>query len=223
MEIFNTYGLRLKCVKFINYSYLIVEKSSNKACIIDPSWELAKIERAISNLKVNLQFILLTHAHFDHINLAECIARKYDIDVYMSEQEIQATSFKCYKLHALNDGDRIELGKSSVRCMLTPGHTKGSMSYSVDNKLFTGDFIFIEGCGICPCEKDAEEMYLSINKELKEFNDETLIYPGHSYGIAPGKTLSYIKRNNIYFNFSNVSDFAQFRLRDGQTDLFSFK
>ena len=96
MEIFNTYGLRLKCVKFINYSYLIVEKSSNKACIIDPSWELAKIERAISNLKVNLQFILLTHAHFDHINLAECIARKYDIDVYMSEQEIQATSFKCY-------------------------------------------------------------------------------------------------------------------------------
>jgi len=221
---YKVHPLKLRKNRFINYSYLVVDKASGDALIIDPSWEIKKIDMAIENLSVNLKYILLTHSHFDHVNLVPELLQKYNTEVFMSSNEIEYYGFRCGNLNAVHNNEQIFLGSTKVVCLLTPGHTSGSTSYLIDNHLFTGDFLFIEGCGICSCEgSSTQDMFNSIQRVRNELAPDTLIYPAHSYGKEPGYSLEYLLKNNVYFCFDNISDFADFRLREGQCGIFSFK
>ncbi|WP_207642628.1 MBL fold metallo-hydrolase [Ruminiclostridium josui] len=116
------------------------------------------------------------------------------------------------------------MGETSIKNIHTPGHTFGSTCYLVDGNLFTGDFIFIEGCGICTSNgASAREMYTSIQKIKSNISLETRIFPGHSYGKPPGYPLKYLFENNIYFQIDDVDKFIAFRQRKGQKGIFNFK
>lgn len=216
--------LKLRHASIINYIYIIIDIHSKSAMIIDPAWDIKYIITALENLKVRLSGVLITHSHFDHTNLANSLAQKYDVDVYMSSREIQYYKFKCLNLKPLDDEEKIYLGNTTIKAILTPGHTAGSVCFYVEGCLFTGDCIFIEGCGICSPEgASAEDMYNSIQKVKKIVPVSTKIYPGHCYGTKVGRELSYLYKNNIYFNINRLDQFVDFRMREGQTGLFDFK
>lgn len=207
---------------YYNYSYIGFGSETGDAFIIDPSWNFENIHKNLEDL--NLKAVFLTHHHFDHVNLVEKIVDRWNVPVYISREEIDFYNFKCKNIKAAEDGEYASAGSLSVKCILTPGHTKGGMCYYTSGSLFTGDTIFIEGCGMCNLEGgDPHEMFLSIQKIRNSIPEETLIYPGHSYGESPGKTIKFLLNNNIYFSFTDLEKFVNFRMRKHQKGLFNFK
>jgi hydroxyacylglutathione hydrolase len=206
-----------------NYNYLVVEPGSLDAVIVDPAWELEKIEQAIARERATLRGILVTHSHRDHIDLAKAMAEKYGCPIWMSTTEIVASGFSAPQLAAI-DTQPWSVGTLRIQPLFTPGHTAGSTCYLIGDNLFTGDVLFSEGCGICHDTAAAHAMFASLERIKNRVTPRTRIYPGHSYGQQPGRTMSQLLQENIYLQFSNKESFAAFRLRSGQDKarLFNF-
>ncbi len=218
------FKLKVEFLNIKNFCYIIVDKYSREAAIIDPAWEFDKISDQLNQCAAKLTSIFLTHSHYDHTNLAELLVGRYNSNVFMSKNEIDYYDYRCSKLIALNNEDYINVGNTKVVCMLTPGHTFGSSCYLLQDSLFTGDTIFIEGCGICSGKgASAEQMYFSIQEVKSRINHDTKIYPGHSYGKMPGHSLSYLLNENIYFQIDKKDTFINYRMRANQKNLFDFK
>ncbi len=83
--------------------------------------------------------------------------------------------------------------------------------YSLSHSLFTGDMLFIEGCGICDLDGvNSYEMFESIKKIRTIINSKILIYPGHSFGKLPGLSVEYLTDNYLYFQINDVESFVKF-------------
>lgn len=214
---YEVHPIRTRSAQMINYCYLLVDKATRQGALVDPSWEAETITRQVNRLGVELTSILLTHSHFDHTNLAAAMVQRYcAAQVYMSRVEIETYSFHCRNLQPLSDGEQIRVGETLLTSILSPGHTAGSMCFYTEGVMFTGDTIFTEGCGKCsPWGGSAGQMYDSVQR-IKAYPSETVIYPGHSFGIAPGQTLDYLLQNNIYFVIQVKDTFVQFRMREKQ-------
>ena len=206
-----------------NYNYLVVDPSSLRAVIVDPAWEIEKIDRAVADAQAELSGVLLTHSHPDHIHLAKPLAEKYDCPIWMSKVEIASSRFGDARLVGI-DTSPWAVGQMLIEPIFTPGHTPGSTCYLIGENLFTGDVLFAEGCGMCPDTEAAYAMFASLDRLKSLLHPQTRIFPGHSYGKPPGQTLSHLQRENIYLQFTNKESFAAFRLRRGQnmTKMFSF-
>jgi hydroxyacylglutathione hydrolase len=198
-----------------NYSYLVVDPSSRQAVIVDPAWQMEKIEQALIDTQANLSGVLITHSHPDHTHLAVPIAEEYGCPIWMSKEEIADSGFNARQLAAI-DTNPWAVGQMLIEPILTPGHTPGCMCYLVAGSLFTGDVLFAEGCGLCPDVKAAHAMFASLEILKKRLRPETRIFPGHSYGTPPGQRLSQLLKENIYLQFADQHSFAAFRLRIGQ-------
>lgn len=206
--------IKTQFLNFNNYCYLGIDLQTKEAFIVDPAWELRKIQQCIEEEQVTLTMVLLTHAHFDHVNLAGTIARKYGVPVYIGEIEKEYYRYHCRGIRGVRDGERIEMGNTFIQCMSTPGHTKGGISYLCNGHFFTGDTLFIEGCGICNTKGgSAEEMFETFQRLRNEISSDTYVYPGHQYKYEPGQQMEFITGYNVYFRFTNKEDFAAFRNR----------
>ena len=207
--------LRMTFAFMVNYTYLVVDHMTNRSVIVDPAWDMEKIDLVLASTQAKLCGVLLTHAHPDHIHLAEPLAEKYDCPIWMSNEEIADSGFKARQLVGVNMIPW-EIGQMLIRPIVTPGHTPGSTCYLIGNSLFTGDTLFAEGCGICPDVQAARAMFGSLNLLKTKIKPDTNIFPGHSYGIPPGQKFSHVLKDNMYLQFRNENDFAVFRLRRGQ-------
>jgi hydroxyacylglutathione hydrolase len=207
--------LRVSNMFIINYNYLVIDHMSGISIIIDPAWEIDKIERAIADSGTKLKGVLLTHSHFDHLHLAKPLADKYNCPIWMSREEIACSGFSAPQLQPIEEKPWWA-GRLKIEPLLTPGHTPGSMCYLIGNNLFSGDTLFAEGCGICSDTVAAHAMYDSLKHIENNVKPNTRIFPGHQYGRPPGQEFSSVWKNNIYLQFKNKNDFTAYRLRKGQ-------
>lgn len=198
-----------------NYSYLVLDPSSRQAVIVDPAWQMEKIDQALTNTQAKLSGVLITHSHPDHIHLAIPTAERYGCPIWMSKQEIAASGFSAAALVGI-DTSPWAVAQMLIEPIFTPGHTPGCMCYLIAGNLFTGDVLFAEGCGICPDTEAAHTMFASLETLKNRIRPETRIYPGHSYGTPPGQRLSQLLKENVYLQFADKKSFAAFRLRSGQ-------
>lgn len=206
-----------------NNVYIIVNKSTQTAAIIDPACDICQITDAISKWNITLEQIFLTHSHMDHVRRVYDLVALYNCDVYISKKEAEYYFYNCPNLKYFEDEDILNVGDTKVQCLLTPGHTVGSTCFLVEDSLFTGDTVFIEGCGVCTgLGGSVKSMYQSIQR-LKNIIDEHIkVYPSHTYCASPGYSMEYVKRRNIYFCFEE-KQFIAFRMRKNQKNLFGFK
>lgn len=208
----------------INYCYLIVDIVTKNCCLVDPAWDLKKIEDVIRVNCLIPKAVLLTHAHYDHVDLASDFSTLFNIPIWISREEVFHYNFFHDRLETFKDNQNIYLGNLLVETWITPGHTKGSSCFYINGNLITGDTLFIEGCGECSSEGgNANELYKSLKRIREACTDETLIFPGHSFGKKPGVTFQYVKENNIYLQFKDVISFSKFRMRKQQISLLDFK
>jgi hydroxyacylglutathione hydrolase len=207
--------MRMSFAFIVNYSYLVYDSVTNRSVIVDPAWDMEKIDMVLASTRTKLSGVLLTHSHPDHIHLAEPLAEKYDCPIWMSHEEIANSGFKAQQLIGV-DMLPLEVGQMQIQPILTPGHTPGSTCYLIGNNLFTGDTLFAEGCGICPDVQAARAMFASLKLLKSRIKPETNVFPGHSYGKPPGQKFSNLLMENMYLQFRNENDFAVFRLRRGQ-------
>lgn len=207
--------LKMQHSNMRNYNYLVIDPQTRQAVVVDPAWQIEKIEHALDETDASLVGVLLTHSHHDHIHLAREVAKLYQVPIWMSRQEIDYSNFQAPTLEAI-DETPILFGDCVVTPIITPGHTPGCICYQIGSNLFTGDVLFAEGCGVCPNEQAAHQMYYSLNMLKQRLEPETRIYPGHTYGKLPGQKFAHLLKNNIYLQFPDKMSFASFRLRKRQ-------
>ena len=169
-----------------NYMYLIVDAASREAAVVDPA-EAEKAVAAASRHNAKLTTVLCTHHHWDHAGGNDAMkALVPGIDVVGGERDaIQG------KTRDVRDDETLRIGALTVRCILTPCHTAGHISYMVTAPgatpaVFTGDVLFVCGCGRF-FEGGPADMHRSLSK-LGALPPETLVYVGHEYTL---KNLSF--------------------------------
>jgi hydroxyacylglutathione hydrolase len=201
--------------EYENYCYLVWEQNQRQGVLIDPAWEPSLIRQVIEAQKVQPQAILLTHSHPDHVHLAGFFAQVYEIPVYISQTEFEFYQPLLEEVQYLDFAHPMRLGALSLQALPTPGHTKGGTSFLIGDFAFTGDTLFAEGCGNCDAPGgNPQEMFASLQRLKARLQPESLIFPGHSYGLPPGRTYREVLKKNIYLHIAEEKDFVRFRMRN---------
>lgn len=159
-------------------TYLIVDRASEEAVIIDPvKANIDRDLRLIEELGAELRYTMETHVHADHVTGSGLIRQRTGASVVYSA----AAQVSCIDI-AVSDLDELPLGCVSIKVLSTPGHTAGCISYYVDGAVFTGDALFVRGCGRTDFQEgDAGRLYDSVTGKLFTLPEDTCVYPGHDY------------------------------------------
>jgi glyoxylase-like metal-dependent hydrolase (beta-lactamase superfamily II) len=105
-------------------------------------------------------------------------------------------------------GDKINVGGIEIQLLHTPGHTPGSQCFLVDNRIVSGDTLFIGACGRVDLPgSNPEQMYYSLTQKLMALPDDTILFPGHNYSDRPTSTISEEMKTNPYLRFSSLKQF----------------
>jgi len=196
-----------------NNTYLIADKESKFAAIIDPSVASRELLIKIEENDWRLEYILVTHAHFDHIGGVKWFKRQFNYDVKVALhpddlklwQEGGSAGEFGFDFDAGNDPDLmiannqvIKLGSTSIEVLHTPGHTPGHVTFSIENAsaAFCGDLIFYHGIGRTDLKISNEnDLMKSIEEKIFKLDPKTILYPGH----GPATTVQEEKDNNPFF------------------------
>tara|TARA_Y100000816_G_scaffold259909_1_gene215798 strand:+ start:1267 stop:1986 length:720 start_codon:yes stop_codon:yes gene_type:complete len=185
----------ISCLKD-NYSYLVIDKGNNSACIVDPS-ESEPIIEIIEKKKVNLKFILNTHHHYDHVGGNEILKKKFGAKIIAFKDDKNRIPFVDI---LLEDNEIWKNLNFEFKVFHIPGHTSGHICFYFykDNIVFSGDTLFSLGCGRI-FEGTYEQMYYSLNK-FKELPKETKVYCGHEYTLQNSVFCATYDKNNDELN-----------------------
>ena len=160
------------------YTYLIGCEETGKAILIDPV--IATMDRDLSELQqygLKLEYAIDTHIHADHITSALELKKQLGNKI----ANPIADSLPCADLY-LEEGKPLVIGSIQVNSLHTPGHTTGHFAYVINNQIFTGDSLLIDGCGRTDFQHgSSEQLYHSIHQKLFNLPDDYLVYPGHDY------------------------------------------
>jgi len=188
-------------------TYLISEKLSGEAALIDPKKEdQAKYLSILAERGLRLKFIIDTHTHADHVSDSCELAQATDAKVVMSEKT------KSERLQVpVREGSRLELGSFQLRFLETPGHTVDSVSIAAGRHLFTGDSLLLDDCGRTDFPGgDSGVMYDSLQRILKDFGDDTIIAAGHDYENRTFLSLGEVKKVNQALQFKDKKAFSDY-------------
>lgn len=180
---------------------------AGEAAVIDPGVDYMDIEKNLEAQKLSLKYIILTHAHIDHIIRMEELRSACGGKVVIHEEDaplLGNAMLNGAALFGLNtvfgdadlcvkDGDSLELGGIRLEILHTPGHTPGSMCVKAENCIFTGDTLFRLGIGRTDLGAgDYDRLMISL-KELMKLDDSLVVYPGHGSATDIG----YERNNNM--------------------------
>lgn len=170
------------------YSYLIGCEQTRKAVLIDPvAIEVDSYVALLDELELTLIYTMETHVHADHITGAGLLRDRLGSKGVVHRD----AGAMCADL-LVTDGVSLQVGGIEIRVLHTPGHTSGCVSYVIGDRVFSGDALFINGCGRTDFQQgDAGMLYDNITQKLFTLPPDTLVYPGHDYN---GKTVSTIKQ-----------------------------
>lgn len=187
--------------------YIVADKATSDAFIIDPGGEPDRIKDALKKEKLNLKFIINTHGHGDHILgngyfgvpvYVHSLDKDFLTDPSKNLSGFFGLFMKASKAdRLLEDGEKISMDNLEVEIIHTPGHTPGGISIKIDGVVFTGDTLFAGGIGRTDLPGgDEEQLFKSIKDKLFALDDDVIVYPGHGGESTIGRE----KKNNPFFS-----------------------
>jgi hydroxyacylglutathione hydrolase len=160
-----------------NYAYLAWGDGADGALVVDPS-EAAPVVRALEAAGRKLVAVLNTHHHWDHVGgNSELVKRYGPIPVFGHASDKGRIAEQS---EFLETGSEFDVAGLHFRALHIPGHTLGAVAYVTDRAVFTGDTLFVAGCGRL-FEGTPEQMYTSLNVTLGALADDTRVFCGHEY------------------------------------------
>ena len=187
-----------------NFTYLVEDEETSESILIDPSWDLIEIELVIKKNNLKIKYIVNTHHHFDHTVGNEAMAKSTNAPIIQHENSELSHDI------TVKDGDYIEFGKSKLKIIHTPGHSKDSICLIGDGKIFSGDTLFVGNCGRIDLPGgSAHELYHSLFDVLYSLDDNLVMYPGHNYGNAETSTLGQEKITNLVMQKRTQEQFVE--------------
>ena len=195
--------------------YLIGDRESGKAVLIDPGAEGERICAKLRELGLKLSAILVTHAHFDHTMAAWTLKKQCGGEIYLNSEDRNSLLQVIFGFAArffpeirpvspyevdrsLAQGDQLQFGTICMEVLSTPGHTPGHVSFYWREQgiLSSGDLIFAGSIGRTDLAGGSFQQIMdSVRTKIFTLPDETLIYPGH----GPGTTVGMEKKHNPFF------------------------
>ena len=192
--------------KSSTYTYLIASSKGREALIIDPVLEnVEDYLKLMTELNLMLVKVIDTHIHADHVTGASKLKNITKCSTIMGEN----TPAETVEIK-IKDDECINLDNLKIRAMYTPGHTSDSYSFLMDNYLFSGDTLLINGTGRTDFQNgNAKDAYNSIFNKLLKLPDETLLYPAHDYKGEKKSTIGKEKKQNPRLQVSSVDEYIE--------------
>ena len=189
--------------------YIVADETTKKAVVIDPADSVYIILSALEQLGAELQYIILTHGHFDHMGAAETLRAETGAEIICHEKEAavisdpdtnlsmpfsgKAMCVSCDK--TVTEEDLITFGESSLKVIHTPGHTVGGISLLGDGVVFSGDTLFYRSIGRTDFPGgNYGVLEKSIKEKLYTLPGNTVVYSGHGIDTTIGEE----KNGNYY-------------------------
>ena len=189
-----------------NFGYILGCEETRIAALIDPAFEPEKLVARAKELELDIEWILNTHGHFDHIN-------GNNVAVEMTGAKIIGhTSSTFYVDKKVDHGDTFVIGNLDIHVLYTPGHSSDEICFFVNNLvLFTGDVLFVGECGRTDLPgSNVQEMYKSLFEVLAGIPDDVDMFPGHDYGSSPMSTMGFERANNYVLEPRSLKEFVTF-------------
>ena len=178
--------------------YIVHKEGCRKCIVIDPGYEADTILGRAALLGLQIEAILLTHGHFDHVGAVRQIAADTDCRVYLHENELSLpaamTAGPLYYTDLYAPEGTLSIAELDIRVLPTPGHTPGGVCLVIGNALFSGDTLFAGSMGRCDFPgSNIFDMRKSLRK-LRDLPGDYRVLPGH----AEETTLEYERKTNPY-------------------------
>ena len=192
--------------KSSTYTYLISSGKGREALIIDPVIEnISGYISLLKELDLKLVKVIDTHIHADHVtgasklkDITKCLT------IMGAHTPAESVEIK------VKDDEYINLDNLKIKAIYTPGHTSDSYSFLMNNYLFSGDTLLINGTGRTDFQNgNAKDAYNSIFNKLLKLPDETLLYPAHDYKGEKVSTIGKEKRQNPRLQVSSVDEYIE--------------
>lgn len=191
--------------KSSTYTYIIASGEGREALIIDPVIEHSdEYSTILNNLDLKLVKVIDTHIHADHISaLNELNKRTNCIRVMGEKSKSEVIDLR------IKDGEKIKVEEVELQAIYTPGHTDCSYSFFMNDRVFTGDTLLINGSGRTDFQNgNAYDAYDSIFNKLLKLPEKTLVFPAHDYNGKKFSTIENEKNNNPRLQVSSKEEYA---------------
>lgn len=157
--------------------YFVISKG--EAAVIDPTAHVQEYINMAAKLNCRITKVFDTHQHADHVSGARALANLTGAKVFLNPLD----AYKFSGFQQIRDNDKILIGDAEIEALHTPGHTKGSTSFLINNVLITGDTLFVDGIARPDLrdksEEFAEDLFNTYHNKILSMNDSTNILPGH--------------------------------------------
>jgi sulfur dioxygenase len=192
--------------KSSTYTYIIASGKGREAVIIDPVIEnVESYIKLLNELDLKLVKVIDTHIHADHVTGASKLKQETNCSTIMGEHTpADAVEIK------VKDDEIIKIDQIEIKAMYTPGHTSDSYSFLMDNCLFSGDTLLINGTGRTDFQNgSSKDAYNSIFNRLLKLPEDTILYPGHDYNGKESSTIGNEKKFNPRLQVKNVDEYVE--------------
>jgi len=190
------------------YAYLIGDESSKKAAVVDPAYSPEDVLARSGELGLEVVYLINTHGHGDHTNGNSHVLSHTKAELVTGPGGSGDVTPA--------DGESLSLGEVDLTFLHTPGHTSDGVcilatAEGVTPKLCTGDTLFVGKVGGTGFGSDAREEYDAIHDKIMKLADETEIWPGHNYGVAPSSTVEHERETNPFILRGSFDDFVDLK------------
>ncbi len=192
--------------KSSTYTYIISSGKGREALIIDPVIEHTdEYIKFLKNLELKLVKVIDTHIHADHITGLNELNKRTNCTRIMGEKsKSEVVDVR------LKDNEKIKIESIELKAIYTPGHTDCSYSYLMNDRVFTGDTLLINGTGRTDFQNGSSyDAYDSLFNKLLKLPEKTLVYPAHDYNGKKYSTIENEKNNNPRLKVSSKEEYAE--------------
>ena len=192
--------------KSSTYTYILSSGKGREALIIDPVIDNTdQYLHLLDKLELKLVKVIDTHIHADHITGLNELNKRTNCSRIMGEKsKSEVIDIK------IKEDDEIEVENIKLRALYTPGHTDCSYSYLMNDRVFTGDTLLINGTGRTDFQNgNAYDAYNSLFNKLLKLPEKTLVYPAHDYNGKKFSSIENEKKNNPRLQVSSPDQYAE--------------
>ena len=195
---------------FSIFSYLIADEQAKEGLFVDPSDDHDTLLNEAASHGLTIKYIVNTHHHIDHSMGNKGMVRRTGAKIVIHEADApallttQRDIMEMFQAESsppadilVSDGQLITVGNVALKVIHTPGHTPGGMCLFIDGMVFTGDTLFVGSVGRTDFPGGSyQELERSVRTKLYTLPGDTVVFPGHNYGMRPTSTIQQERRTN---------------------------